>query len=87
MKNIIEVKIDRRDFRQTVDRWTEEGFQYLDSVTLPHQVNTNEVTVRFEGSRDAVAQQAESGERAFLLFDDGSESPLYIKRERNFWED
>lgn len=88
MRNLVEISTYRIDYKETIEHYEDQGFSYVSSHVSPEQNKTGEITIVFEGSREDIAEISDAdGHRSFLQFDDGTESPLYIKRERNFWED
>jgi hypothetical protein len=82
MKSLIEISISKIDFQDTLNYYLEEGFEYLSSID-----NGESITVVLRGEIQSVAQYSNEHNKSYIEFDDKTRSPLYIKRERNFWED
>ena len=82
MKSLIEISISKIDFQDTLNYYLEEGFEYLSSTD-----NGESITVVLRGEIQSVAQYSNEYNKSYIEFDDKTRSPLYIKRERNFWED
>lgn len=82
MKSLIEVKISKSSFQDTVSEYTSEGFEFLTSK--PSEDNDYLIAIFRSEIHNASFYQTE---KSYLEFEDGTTSPLYIKRERNFWED
>lgn len=82
MRNLIEIIVNSSDFSDVTEYYESQGFSFISSKIY----DRNELLVTFEGSRDSIADVG-TFHRAVIQFEDGTESPLYIKRERNFWED
>jgi hypothetical protein len=83
MKSLIEVTVLKEYFQETLAEYSEEGFEYLSSKNGD---SDDTIIVIFRGDIHATPYSSENS-KSFLEFEDGSRSPLYIKRERNFWED
>ena len=84
MKSLIEINVLKETFQETVDHYNNEGIEYISSSPGP---TSEYITVLFRGDIHNLSQYANQNNKSYLEFDDGSRSPLYIKRERNFWED
>jgi hypothetical protein len=82
MKSLIEIGISKTDFQETLDSYLEEGFEYVSSTD-----NGDIISVLFRGDIHNVAAYSNEYNKSYLEFEDKTRSPLYIKRERNFWED
>jgi hypothetical protein len=88
MRSLLEIVTNRSDFKETVEEYESEGFSYVGSFVAPEQASTGEITLTFEGPRATVAEYSRlEGHKTFVVFEDGTTSPLYIKREKSWWED
>jgi len=88
MRNLLKATCMRINYNEVVAEYEEMGFTLVSSHVTPEQAKWGEITLTFQGEREDVAELSdEEGHHSFLEFDDGTTSPLYIKRERNFWED
>lgn len=84
MKSLVEITISKEDFHDIVNQYESEGFEYLTSKASD---NRDEVIAVFRVDKDALEFQSPKNSNAFIEFEDGTRSPLYIKRNRDFWED
>lgn len=82
MRNLVEISCDRNSASETISYYEEQGFQFISS----QRIDKDLMLLVFEASKDSIANLS-TIRQAKIQFDDGTESPLYIKRERNFWED
>lgn len=85
MKNRLEITVNSfENLEEIIDSYREEGLSLVEKQSLPNR----DVILVFEGERENIAYQTQiENQKGFIEFDDGSVSSLYIKRERNFWED
>jgi len=83
MTNYLEITAHQDEIDFLITKYTSNGLHLVDE----RKQSDGLITLVFEGNRDAIAEHYTSGDKAFLEFEDGTVSPLYIKRERNFWDD
>jgi hypothetical protein len=82
MKSLIEISMSKINFQETLDSYLEEGFEYVSSTD-----NGETIIVLLRGDIHNVSHYLNEYNKSYLEFEDKTRSPLYIKRERNFWED
>jgi hypothetical protein len=82
MKSLIEISVSKEHFQDIVSEYTAEGFEYVSSRPSDDR---NILVVLLRGDIHNASQY--QSDKSYLEFSDGTQSPLYIKRNRNFWED
>lgn len=82
MKSLIEITVSKDNFQDTISEYAAEGFDYVSS--RPSDDN-NMLVVLLRGDIHTASHY--QSDKSYLEFEDGSRSPLYIKRYRDFWED
>lgn len=82
MKSLIEITVSKEHFQDTISEYAAEGFDYVSSKTSE---DNNILIVLLRGDIHTASQYQNN--KSYLEFEDGSLSPLYIKRNRDFWED
>lgn len=85
MKNILEITVENtEDISSVIYFYQEEGLEFIGKTNL----RNGKVLLKFEGEREDISYQTQiEDQKGFIEFEDGTQSPLYIRRERNFWED
>lgn len=83
MKSLLEVTVQKEFFHDTLQEYVSEGFEYISSRDGQDK---DTIILILRGDINATPYPTENN-KSFLEFEDGSYSPLYIKRNRNFWED
>jgi hypothetical protein len=83
MKNYIEFDVYDFEVKELISRYRDSELRYLGSK--PSLVRGRTI-VSFQGARDVVAESGTDASRRFIEFDDGTVSPLYVKRERDYNE-
>ena len=84
MNNIIELIISNSRYSDVVQEYEANGFTLLSAKP----VDKNNLLVSFEGDSSSLNSLIyENIDKAYIKFEDGVIAPLYIKKERNFWED
>lgn len=85
MKNKLMITVERsEDITSLVEAYEEEGFFFLKKT----HSRDGYVVLEFEGDRELVAYNSRGeGQQGFIEFEDGTQSSLYIRQEKNFWED
>jgi hypothetical protein len=84
MKSLIEISVSKDHFQDTITAYAAEGFEYISDKATEDR---NTLLVLFRGDIHALSQYSNENNKSYLEFDDGTRSPLYIKRNRDFWED
>ena len=84
MKSLIEISISKEDFQDIVNQYESDGFEYLTSKPSDTK---DEIIAVFRVDKNSLEYQSPKNSNAFIEFEDGTRSPLYIKRNRDFWED
>ena len=84
MLNYLRKTVTPKDESKITALYRERG---LNLIKSSKDNVTGLVILEFEGNRSEVADLFESGDEASIQFEDGVVSPLYIRRERNFWDD
>ena len=82
MKSLIEISISKINFQDSLNEYIERGFEYVSSKD-----NGDSVAVVLRGEIEEVAHYSSEHNKTYLEFEDGSQVSLYIKRNRDFWED
>lgn len=81
MKTLIEISVSKDSFYETLSQYEDIGFEYVSSS----EVDFETLAVVLRG--DVHNLPHVHSDKSYLEFEDGTQSPLYIKRNRNFWED
>ena len=74
--------MSKEHFQDILTEYVAEGFEYVSS--RPSDDKSLLVLLLRGDIHNASQYQSD---KSYLEFDDGTRSPLYIKRNRNFWED
>jgi hypothetical protein len=82
MKSLIEISVSKEHFQDIVSEYNAEGFEYVSSRPSDDK---NMLILLLRGDIHKASQY--QSDKSYLEFGDGTQSPLYIKRNRNFWED
>jgi hypothetical protein len=82
MKSLIEITVSKDHFQDIVSEYAAEGFDYVSSRPSDDK---NMLVVLLRGDIHNASQY--QSDKSYLEFEDGTRSPLYIKRNRDFWED
>jgi len=85
MRNILEITAEKTEnISSIVEIYEDEGFSLISKRSL----RDGRVVLTFEGSREEVSYNTQiEGQKGFIEFEDGTQSPLYIRREKNLLED
>jgi hypothetical protein len=83
MKSLIEISVSKEHFQDTISEYAAEGLDFISS--RPSETDSNLLIVLLRGDIDNASRY--QSDKSYLEFEDGSRSPLYIKRNRDFWED
>lgn len=81
MKTLIEISVLKDSFYEILSQYEDIGFDYISSSDM----NSETLKVILRG--DVHSLPHVHSDKSYLEFDDGTQSPLYIKRNRDFWED
>lgn len=84
MKSLIEIAVSKDHFQDTITAYAAEGFEYISDKPTEDR---NTLLVMFRGDIHNLSQYSNQNNKSYLEFEDGTRSPLYIKRNRDFWED
>jgi hypothetical protein len=85
MKSLIEIAVSKEHFQEILAEYAAEGFDYVSA--RPSENDSESLVVLFRGDIHNVSHYSSENNKSYLEFGDGSLSPLYIKRNRDFWED
>ena len=84
MKTVIEMHLTEENLSFAIEQYGEEGIEFISSK--PGNIKGT-VVATFSGDIDTISRTSNENNKTYIEFEDGCRSPLYIKRERNFWED
>lgn len=83
MNTFLEKTVSNSNILDTIQYYEELGFTVINTKRIDH----NNVILVLQGDKDLIGQHSKLGDKSFIQFEDGLTSPLYIKREKTFWED